>query len=144
MAYFDHMSQCGGVLDVGLVFAWFSLVFGDVCPMVAGVCRVADGSVVCFWVFGWGSWRGMVGFGLVVLGHGLSHGEFGVEIRRVRVVLGGFLGQNPILCGVCAEWACIGVGGVLGMIFRDESCLDLVGFCGDMCICVRRAETSAV
>ena len=102
---FSCLPFCQALFLLG--FHWFSVTCT---PLLRGVCRVADGSVVCFCVLGWGSLSDMVGFCLVVLGHGLSHGEFGVGIRRARVVFGGILGQNPIFCGVCAEWALVLVG----------------------------------
>ncbi len=105
---FSCLSCCHALFLLG--FHWFSVTFA---PWVRWVYRVADGSVVWFWVFGWGSLRSSVGFCLVVLGHGLSHGVFGVGIRRVRVVFGGFLGQIPIFCGVCAKWDFVLVG-ILG------------------------------
>ncbi len=74
---------------------------------------LADGVVVFVCVFGLGFWRGIVGLCLVVWWHVLSHGVFRVGIRRVRVVLGGVLGQMSIFGGVGAEWAFVLVG-ILG------------------------------
>ncbi len=88
-------------------FHWFSVTFA---PWLWGDCRVADGVVVFVGVFVLGFWRGIVGLCLVVLRHVLSHGVFGLGIRRVRMVFGGCLGQIPIFGGCCTDWACVLVG----------------------------------
>jgi hypothetical protein len=72
-------------------FHWFSVSFA---PWLREVCKVADGSVVWFWVFGWGSLRGVVRLSLVFLGRLICRGVF---YPRFWGWAGGFLGQNPNL-----------------------------------------------
>jgi hypothetical protein len=88
-------------------FHWFS---GACVPWLRVAWRGADGVVVFVCVFGLGFWRSIVGRCAVVLRHVLSHGVFGVGIRRVRVVFGGFLGQISIFGGGCAECAFVAGG----------------------------------